>query len=94
LSFETTERVVDKFIGELRAQLADKKVSIELTEEARAWLARRGYDRLYGARPMARLIQTTIKQPLAEQLLFGEAPAGSKVLIDEKEENLTIEFTK
>jgi len=92
LSFETIERVVDKFIGELRAQLAEKKVSIELTESARAWLARRGFDRLYGARPMARLIQTHIKQPLAEQLLFGEAPAGSIVLIDEKEDDLSIKF--
>jgi ATP-dependent Clp protease ATP-binding subunit ClpA len=94
LSFETIERVVDKFIGELRAQLADKKITIELTESARAWLARRGFDRLYGARPMARLIQTTIKQPLAEQLLFGEAPAGSKILIDERGDELTIEFKR
>jgi ATP-dependent Clp protease ATP-binding subunit ClpA len=94
LSFETIERVVDKFIAELRAQLAAKKITIELTEEARAWLARRGFDRLYGARPMARLIQTTIKQPLAERLLFGEAPAGSRIMIDEKDDSLSIEFAK
>jgi ATP-dependent Clp protease ATP-binding subunit ClpA len=92
LGFETIERVVDKFIGELRAQLADKKMTIELTEEARAWLARRGFDRLFGARPMARLIQTKIKQPLAEHLLFGDAPAGSIVLIDERGDDLTIQF--
>jgi ATP-dependent Clp protease ATP-binding subunit ClpA len=94
LSFETIGRVVDKFIGELRTQLADKKITIELTEEARAWLAKNGFDRLFGARPMARLIQIKIKQPLAEQLLFGEAPAGSKVLIDAKGDDLSIEFEK
>ncbi|HEX8144456.1 MAG TPA: ATP-dependent Clp protease ATP-binding subunit ClpA [Pyrinomonadaceae bacterium] len=94
LSFETIERVVDKFIGELRAQLSDKKITIELTEEARAWLARHGFDRLFGARPMARLIQTKIKQPLAEQLLFGDAPAGSRILIAEKADDLSIEFEK
>ncbi|MBA3768109.1 MAG: AAA family ATPase, partial [Acidobacteria bacterium] len=92
LSFETIERVVDKFINELRAQLADKKITIELTEDARAWLARRGFDRLFGARPMARLIQTKIKQPLAEQLLFGEAPAGSRITIDEKDDDLSLRF--
>ena len=92
LNFETIERVVDKFINELRAQLADKKITIELTEEARAWLARRGFDRLYGARPMARLIQTKIKQPLAEQLLFGEAPPGSRITIDEKDDDISIQF--
>jgi ATP-dependent Clp protease ATP-binding subunit ClpA len=92
LSFETIERVVDKFIGELRAQLADKKITVELSEEARAWLARRGFDRLYGARPMARLIQTKIKQPLAEQLLFGEAPPGSRVLIEDRDDDLSIRF--
>ena len=92
LSFEVIERVVDKFINELRAQLADKKVTIELTEGARAWLARRGFDRLFGARPMSRLIQTKIKQPLAEQLLFGEVPSGSRVLIDEKDDDISIEY--
>jgi ATP-dependent Clp protease ATP-binding subunit ClpA len=92
LSFETIERVVDKFIGELRTQLGDKKIAIELTEGARAWLARRGFDRLFGARPMARLIQTKIKQPLAEQLLFGDVNAGARVVIDERDDDLTIQF--
>ncbi|HYY56076.1 MAG TPA: ATP-dependent Clp protease ATP-binding subunit ClpA [Pyrinomonadaceae bacterium] len=94
LTFETIERVVDKFINELRAQLIGKKITIELGERARGWLATRGFDRLNGARPMARLIQTKIKQPLAEQLLFGDAPAGSKILIDEKDDDLSIEFVK
>jgi ATP-dependent Clp protease ATP-binding subunit ClpA len=85
LSFETTERVVDKFIGELRAQLVGKKISLVLTEAARAWLAANGFDKQYGARPMARLIQTKIKEPLAEALLFNEETLqnGGEALIDE-----------
>jgi ATP-dependent Clp protease ATP-binding subunit ClpA len=92
LPFEVIERVVDKFINELRAQLTDKKITIELTEGARAWLARRGFDRQFGARPMSRLIQTKIKQPLAEQLLFGEAPSGTRILIDERNDDISIEY--
>ncbi|HEV2913411.1 MAG TPA: ATP-dependent Clp protease ATP-binding subunit ClpA [Pyrinomonadaceae bacterium] len=94
LGFETIERVVDKFIGELRAQLAERRISVELSERARGWLATRGFDRLNGARPMARLIQTKIKQPLAEQLLFGESQPGARVLIDERDDDLTVEFVK
>ncbi|HEX9406276.1 MAG TPA: AAA family ATPase, partial [Thermoanaerobaculia bacterium] len=69
LSFETTERVVDKFIDELRAQLTPKSVTLELREGGRAWLAKHGYDRAFGARPMARLIQQKIKEPLVEEIL-------------------------
>ena len=82
LSFESIERVVDKFIGELNAQLAEQKVNVKLTEPARAWLAERGFDRQFGARPMARLIQTKIKAPLAEEILFGKLAAGGEVLIE------------
>jgi len=84
LSFEIIERVVDKFIAELNAQLAEKKASIKLTEAARAWLAKNGFDRLFGARPMARLIQTKIKEPLAEELLFGETEINGEVIVDEQ----------
>ena len=91
LTFEVIERVVDKFINELNAQLAERSVTVKLTEEARAWLARRGFDRLYGARPMARLIQSEIKQPLAEQLLFGEAEVkGAEVLVEEEADKLVL----
>ncbi|MBO0797430.1 MAG: AAA family ATPase, partial [Blastocatellia bacterium] len=93
LSFETIERVVDKFIGELRDQLSDKKVELELSEPARAWLAKKGFDRLYGARPMARLIQSKIKEPLANEILFGELQHGGKVLIDERDEELKLDYS-
>jgi ATP-dependent Clp protease ATP-binding subunit ClpA len=73
--------VVDKFVKELGAQLADKRVAIELDEEAAAWLAEKGYDRLYGARPLARVIQDRIKRPLADELLFGRLAKGGKVFV-------------
>jgi ATP-dependent Clp protease ATP-binding subunit ClpA len=82
LSFEVIEKVVDKFIKELNAQLAEKQVRVVLEEPARAWLAARGFDRLFGARPMGRLIQTKIKEPLAEELLFGASlAAGGEVSV-------------
>jgi ATP-dependent Clp protease ATP-binding subunit ClpA len=93
LSFEVTERVVDKFIAELNAQLAEKDVTVRLTEEARAWLARHGYDRLLGARPMARLIHQKIKAPLAEHLLFGDVERDGEVLIEEKDDDLALNFS-
>ncbi len=74
-------RVVDKFILQLELQLADRGVHIDLDEEARQWLIDRGYDKLYGARPMARLIQEKIKQPLAEELLFGKLVNGGEVKV-------------
>jgi ATP-dependent Clp protease ATP-binding subunit ClpA len=74
-------RVVDKFILQLELQLADRNVHIELDDEARAWLTTRGYDKLYGARPMARLVQEKIKQPLAEELLFGKLVDGGEVKV-------------
>ncbi|HJR82701.1 MAG TPA: ATP-dependent Clp protease ATP-binding subunit ClpA, partial [Sphingomicrobium sp.] len=74
-------RVVDKFILQLELQLADRNVHIELDDEARQWLTDRGYDKLYGARPMARLVQEKIKQPLAEELLFGKLVNGGEVKV-------------
>jgi ATP-dependent Clp protease ATP-binding subunit ClpA len=73
--------VVDKFILQLELQLADRNVHIELDDEARAWLTERGYDKLYGARPMGRLVQEKIKQPLAEELLFGKLVNGGEVKV-------------
>ena len=73
LSPEIVARVVEKFVMQLEAQLADRNVTIELSSAAKEWLAERGYDRLYGARPLARVIQEYIKKPLAEELLFGRA---------------------
>jgi ATP-dependent Clp protease ATP-binding subunit ClpA len=79
LSFEVVERVVDKFIAELNTQLAPKSIKVKLTEGARAWLAQNGFDRLNGARPMARLIQKKIKAPLAEEMLFAQAETTGEV---------------
>ncbi|HEX8179240.1 MAG TPA: ATP-dependent Clp protease ATP-binding subunit ClpA [Pyrinomonadaceae bacterium] len=90
LSFEVIVRVVDKFIGELNAQLAEQKTTVRLSAGARAWLAEHGFDRQYGARPMARLIQTKIKAPLAEEILFGQLTAGGEVLVDVQGDELTL----
>ena len=76
LSPETIGRVVDKFVLQLEEQLADRNVTIELDASARAWLAEKGYDPLFGARPLARIIQEHIKKPLAEELLFGRLAKG------------------
>jgi len=84
--------VVDKFILELELQLADRDVHIKLSDEAKRWLIDRGYDRLYGARPLARLIQTTIKQPLAEELLFGKLVNGGEVVVHIKDDQPTFEI--
>ncbi len=74
-------QVVDKFIAQLEAQLADRAVTIELTDEAREWLAENGYDEAMGARPMGRLIQQTIKTPLADEVLFGRLKNGGAVKV-------------
>src|SRR3546814_11041109 len=73
---EVVARVVEKFILQLELQLADRQVHIQLDDESKAWLTERGYDKMYGARPMSRLIQEKIKQPLAEELLFGKLTIG------------------
>jgi ATP-dependent Clp protease ATP-binding subunit ClpA len=78
---EVIAQVVDKFILQLEAQLADRNVTIELTDEARAWLVQNGYDEAMGARPMARVIQTQIKTPLADEVLFGRLKAGGVVRV-------------
>jgi ATP-dependent Clp protease ATP-binding subunit ClpA len=87
-------RVVDKFVMELEAQLADRNVTIELTDESRQWLADNGYDMLYGARPLGRVIQDHIKKPLAEELLFGKLAKGGvvRVSIDPETNKPTFEF--
>ncbi len=94
LSPETIGRVVDKFILQLEEQLADRNVTIELQASARAWLAEKGYDPLFGARPLARIIQEHIKKPLAEELLFGHLAKGGIVRVkrDEAEDKLAFTF--
>jgi ATP-dependent Clp protease ATP-binding subunit ClpA len=82
LSPEHIGHVVDKFIMQLEAQLSDRNVTIELSDEARQWLADKGYDPQYGARPLARVIQDSIKKPLAEELIFGKLVKGGAVRVD------------
>jgi ATP-dependent Clp protease ATP-binding subunit ClpA len=93
LPTEVVARVVDKFILQLELQLADQNVHIKLDDEARSWLTERGYDKLYGARPMGRLIQEKIKQPLAEELLFGKLVHGGEVAVHMKDGAPAFEIT-
>ncbi|RED16001.1 ATP-dependent Clp protease ATP-binding subunit ClpA [Parasphingopyxis lamellibrachiae] len=86
-------RVVDKFILELELQLSDREVHIRLDDEAKNWLTERGYDKLYGARPMGRLIQEKVKQPLAEELLFGKLVNGGEVDVTVKDDTLDFLLT-
>ncbi len=92
LSADTIHRVVDKFVLQLEVQLADRGVTIELDDDARKWLAEKGYDRLYGARPLARVIQESIKKPLAEELLFGSLAKGGTVQVTVKDGKLAFAF--
>jgi ATP-dependent Clp protease ATP-binding subunit ClpA len=82
LDHDVILKVVDKFLMQLEAQLHDKKVEAHFTDELKAWLASEGFDPLMGARPMARLIQDTIRSALADELLFGRLANGGKVTID------------
>ena len=93
LPTEVVARVVDKFILQLELQLADRNVHINLDDEAKTWLTTKGYDKLYGARPMGRLIQEKIKQPLAEELLFGKLVHGGEVTVKMKDGALAFEIT-
>jgi len=89
LSPEVMLRVVDKFVVEVEKQLAEKKVAIELTPAARQWLAEKGFDPLFGARPLARVIQTELKDKLADELLFGKLAKGGTASVDARDGALT-----
>jgi ATP-dependent Clp protease ATP-binding subunit ClpA len=93
LDMPVIERVVDKLLLEIEAQLEKKGVSILLDDEARSWLASKGYDPKMGARPMARLLQEQIKRPLAEELLFGKLANGGtvKIGVSKDGEKLTLD---
>lgn len=92
LAAEVVERVVDKFIMQLEAQLGEREVTIDLTAAARGWLAVKGYDRRMGARPLGRVIQEKIKKPLAEELLFGRLVHGGAVHVDLKDDALVFDI--
>jgi ATP-dependent Clp protease ATP-binding subunit ClpA len=91
LPIEVVRQIVEKFVLQLEAQLADRNITIELSDEARDWLAERGYDPQMGARPLARLIQETIKTPLADEVLFGKLKGGGavRVIVEAKEDGKT-----
>ena len=88
----TIAHVVDKFVIELESQLEEKNVTVDVDEHARVWLAEHGFDQQMGARPMARLIQDSIKRPLAEELLFGKLEGGGHVAVKVKDDKLVFEF--
>jgi ATP-dependent Clp protease ATP-binding subunit ClpA len=94
LSTDVIHQVVDKFIVELQVQLDQKGVSLEVSQEARNWLAEKGYDRAMGARPMVRVIQDNLKKPLANELLFGSLVDGGQVTValDTDANALTYDF--
>ena len=92
LSPETMLSIVDKFMAELQGQLAEKRVSITLTEPARQWLATKGHDPAFGARPLGRLIQTDVKDPLADEMLFGRLEKGGEVTVSLEGDRLAFAF--
>lgn len=92
LSDEVIHQVVDKFIVELQAQLDEKGVSLELTKDAKKWLASHGYDKAMGARPMSRLIQEHLKKPLANELLFGGLTQGGVAKVGVKKNKLVLSY--
>ena len=94
LAPETMQRIVVKFIGQLETQLAERKVKISLSEAALGWLAKKGYDRQMGARPLARLIQESIKKPLADELLFGKLKNGGSVKVELEDNQLVLHSRK
>ena len=94
LDMDVIKLIVDKFIKELNGQLAEKRVLVRLTEDAREWLGKNGFDARYGARPMSRLIHEKIKQPLANELLFGNLVNGGSALVDVDGEDLTLKFNQ
>ena len=93
LDIDVIKTVVDKFLVELQAQLDEKKVQLEVSEQARDWIADKGYDKTMGARPMQRLIQENIKKPLAEEILFGQfSSRGGVVYVEQEEDGLVLKL--
>jgi ATP-dependent Clp protease ATP-binding subunit ClpA len=92
LSPEVMETIVEKFILQLEAQLAERRVAFELSPEARAWLAKKGYDPVYGARPLARVIQTEVRDKLTDEILFGRLENGGTVRIGLQGDQLTFSY--
>jgi ATP-dependent Clp protease ATP-binding subunit ClpA len=92
LDIDIIKLIVDKFINELNGQLAEKRVIVKLEESARDWMAANGFDSRYGARPMARLIHEKIKQPLANEILFGKLVNGGSVSVSAEDNDLKMNY--
>jgi len=92
LSLPIVEQIVDKFVRELESQLKSRNITFILSPPARSWLAQRGFDPVLGARPMARLIQNELKNPLTEEILFGRLRKGGQVKVDLAEDALKFVF--
>jgi ATP-dependent Clp protease ATP-binding subunit ClpA len=92
LSASVMEQIVDKFVLQLEQQLAERHVAITLTEDARAWLAKKGYDTVFGARPLGRVVQKEVRDPLTDQILFGELEHGGTVTIGLAGDALTFAY--
>ncbi len=97
LELDVMEMIVDKFIKELNTQLVDQRITVVIDDKSRRWLAEKGHDPAYGARPMARLIQTSIKDEIADEILFGKLVKGGQVIVStkktkEEDEGLSFEF--
>jgi ATP-dependent Clp protease ATP-binding subunit ClpA len=92
LDLEIMEKVVDKFMVELNGQLAAKKIVLTISAKVRTWLAKKGYNPQYGARPLARVIQTEIKDVLSDKILFGRMQKGGEVHLDLKEDELVFDY--
>jgi ATP-dependent Clp protease ATP-binding subunit ClpA len=87
------ETIVEKFILQLETQLAERRVAITLEAEARTWLGKKGFDPIFGARPLARVIQTTVRDPLTDEILFGKLENGGTVRIGLDADNDKLSFT-
>jgi ATP-dependent Clp protease ATP-binding subunit ClpA len=92
LTPDVMETIVEKFVLQLEAQLAERRVAITLTPEARGWLARKGYDAIYGARPLARVVQRDVRDPLTDEILFGQLEHGGTVTIGADDNGLTFAY--
>ena len=93
LTISIMEKIVDKFINELGLQLNAQNIQLKIQKPAKKWLAQNGFDKIYGARPLAKLIQNTIRQPLAEEILFGKLKNGGSVTIIKKNDQLLLNIT-
>jgi ATP-dependent Clp protease ATP-binding subunit ClpA len=92
LTSAVMESIVEKFVFQLEAQLAERHVAITLTPEARAWLAVKGYDPVFGARPLARVVQKEVRDPLTDEILFGRLENGGTVTIGASDHQLTFAY--